>query len=220
MDITSYLVLHTSYYTASQMKAYKSLEAFNYFVCGWVNDLGTKEALNKCRLVFARGETPEASPATTSQATSLPATAESEAAPPPPSKETVKIQLVSKLQLRIPLQNYGHHHQQLLMETKKAVTDWRKTMFFNVSSTRREKFISYIVMSTKSVAADKKKEAIQFNIRKSHYYSLQTASSGLQDPLKDKQHMNTHSLQLDCCMFDCKLFLNGEFPRLLPLAQL
>ncbi|KAF3844375.1 hypothetical protein F7725_007538 [Dissostichus mawsoni] len=54
MDITSYLVLHTSYYTASQMKAYKSLEAFNYFVCGWVNDLGTKEALNKCRLVFAR----------------------------------------------------------------------------------------------------------------------------------------------------------------------
>ncbi|XP_033932167.1 uncharacterized protein [Pseudochaenichthys georgianus] len=65
MDITSYLVLHTSYYTASQMKAYKSLEAFNYFVCGWVNDLGTKKALNKCRLVFARvnhsqrsGETP------------------------------------------------------------------------------------------------------------------------------------------------------------------
>ncbi|XP_034066323.1 uncharacterized protein LOC117542638 isoform X2 [Gymnodraco acuticeps] len=65
MDITSYLVLHTSYYTASQMQTYKSLEAFNYFVCGWVNDLGTKEALNKCRLVFARvnhsqrsGETP------------------------------------------------------------------------------------------------------------------------------------------------------------------
>ncbi|KAI9531015.1 hypothetical protein NQZ68_000507 [Dissostichus eleginoides] len=54
MDITSYLVLHTSYYTASQMKPYKSLEAFNYLVCGWVNDLGTKEALNKCRLVFAR----------------------------------------------------------------------------------------------------------------------------------------------------------------------
>ncbi|KAK1890132.1 Serine--tRNA ligase [Dissostichus eleginoides] len=58
MDITSYLVLHTSYYTASQMKAYKSLEAFNYFVCGWVNDLGTKEALNKCRLVFARPPAP------------------------------------------------------------------------------------------------------------------------------------------------------------------
>ncbi|CAL8282289.1 unnamed protein product [Boreogadus saida] len=36
------------------MKAYKSLEAFNYFVCGWVNDLGTKEAFNKGRLVFAR----------------------------------------------------------------------------------------------------------------------------------------------------------------------
>ena len=54
MDITNFLVLQTSYYTANQMKAYKSLEAFNYFVCGWVNDLGTKEAFNKCRLVFAR----------------------------------------------------------------------------------------------------------------------------------------------------------------------
>ena len=29
MDITNFLVLQTSYYTASQMKAYKSLEAFN-----------------------------------------------------------------------------------------------------------------------------------------------------------------------------------------------
>lgn len=54
IDITNYLVLQTSYYTASQMKAYKSLEAYNYLVCGWVNDLGSKAALNDCRLVFAR----------------------------------------------------------------------------------------------------------------------------------------------------------------------
>ncbi len=54
VDITNYLVLQTSYYTASQMKAYKSLEAYNYFVCGWVSDLGSKAALNDCRLVFAR----------------------------------------------------------------------------------------------------------------------------------------------------------------------
>ncbi|KAJ8373487.1 hypothetical protein SKAU_G00040670 [Synaphobranchus kaupii] len=38
----------TSYYTASQMKAYKSLEAYNYFVCGWVNDLAV-ESLGPCQ---------------------------------------------------------------------------------------------------------------------------------------------------------------------------
>lgn len=54
IDITNYLVIQTPYYTASQMKAYKSLEAYNYFVCSWVHDLGTKEALSNCRLVFAQ----------------------------------------------------------------------------------------------------------------------------------------------------------------------
>ncbi|KAJ8339565.1 hypothetical protein SKAU_G00363510 [Synaphobranchus kaupii] len=38
----------TSYYTASQMKAYKSLEAYNYFVCGWVNDLAV-DSLDPCQ---------------------------------------------------------------------------------------------------------------------------------------------------------------------------
>lgn len=47
------LVLQTSYYTGSQMKAYKSQETYNYFVCSWVSDLGSKAALNDCRLVFA-----------------------------------------------------------------------------------------------------------------------------------------------------------------------
>lgn len=54
MDITSYLVLQTSFYTAEQMKAFKSLDAYNYFICGWVNTWGTREALNNCQLVFGR----------------------------------------------------------------------------------------------------------------------------------------------------------------------
>ncbi len=38
VDITNYLVLQTSYYTRQQMKAYKSLEAYNFFVSRWVSD--------------------------------------------------------------------------------------------------------------------------------------------------------------------------------------
>jgi len=54
VDITNYLVLQTSFYTRIQMKAYKSMEAYNFFVSGWVHDLGTKMLHNDCRLVFAR----------------------------------------------------------------------------------------------------------------------------------------------------------------------
>ena len=36
VDITNYLVLQTSYYTKQQMKAYKSLEAYHFFVSGSV----------------------------------------------------------------------------------------------------------------------------------------------------------------------------------------
>ena len=38
-DIVSYLVLQTSFVTAKQFKAYKSLEAYNQFVSGWVKDV-------------------------------------------------------------------------------------------------------------------------------------------------------------------------------------
>ena len=38
-DIVSYLVLQTSFVTAKQFKAHKSLEAYNQFVCGWVKDV-------------------------------------------------------------------------------------------------------------------------------------------------------------------------------------
>ena len=54
VDITNYLVLQTSYYTKQQMKAYKSLEAYNFFVSGWVHNLGTKRLHDDYRLVFAR----------------------------------------------------------------------------------------------------------------------------------------------------------------------
>ncbi|XP_062288031.1 uncharacterized protein LOC133993176 [Scomber scombrus] len=65
VDITNYLVLQTSFYSKEQMKAYKSMEAYNFFVSGWVHDLGSKVLHEDNRLVFARvnhsqrsGETP------------------------------------------------------------------------------------------------------------------------------------------------------------------
>ena len=53
-DISNYLVLSTSFYTTKQMKAFKSMEAYNFFVCGWVKDLGTKLLKDGSRLVYAR----------------------------------------------------------------------------------------------------------------------------------------------------------------------
>ncbi len=38
-DIVSYLVLQTSFLTAKQFKAYKSLEAYNQFIKGWVKNV-------------------------------------------------------------------------------------------------------------------------------------------------------------------------------------
>ena len=54
VDITNYLVLQTSHYTKQQMKAYKSMEAYNFFVSGWVHNLGTKRLHDDHCLVFAR----------------------------------------------------------------------------------------------------------------------------------------------------------------------
>ena len=53
-DIVNYLVLQTSWLTKNQMKAYKSLEAYNFFTYGWVSGLLTKPAANDRVLVFAR----------------------------------------------------------------------------------------------------------------------------------------------------------------------
>lgn len=38
-DLVNYLVLGTSYYSGQQYKAYKSLEAYNHFVSGWVGSV-------------------------------------------------------------------------------------------------------------------------------------------------------------------------------------
>ncbi len=38
-DLVAYLVLTTSFLTAKQFKAYKGLESYNQFVCGWVKDV-------------------------------------------------------------------------------------------------------------------------------------------------------------------------------------
>ena len=38
-DLVSYLVLQTSFLTAKQFKAHKSLEAYNQFVSGWVKEV-------------------------------------------------------------------------------------------------------------------------------------------------------------------------------------
>lgn len=38
-DIVNYLVFQQSAYTVQQLKAYKSLEAYNYFVSGWVKEV-------------------------------------------------------------------------------------------------------------------------------------------------------------------------------------
>ncbi len=35
-DLVSYLVLQTSFLTAKEFKAHKSLESYNQFVCGWI----------------------------------------------------------------------------------------------------------------------------------------------------------------------------------------
>lgn len=53
-DIVNYLVLQTSWLTSKQMKAYKSLDAYNFFVSGWVNGVLAKELEGDKVLLFSR----------------------------------------------------------------------------------------------------------------------------------------------------------------------
>lgn len=53
-DIVNYLVLQTSWATNSQMKAYKSTDAYNFFVSGWVNTLLMKKVGNDKVVVYGR----------------------------------------------------------------------------------------------------------------------------------------------------------------------
>ena len=52
-DIVSYLVLQTSFVTAKQFKAHKSMEGYNQFVCGWVKDVQV-HGINKKNVITAR----------------------------------------------------------------------------------------------------------------------------------------------------------------------
>ena len=49
--IVNYLVLQTSWITGQQMKAYKSMDAHNFFVSGWVNTIFTKPAAGTDKVV-------------------------------------------------------------------------------------------------------------------------------------------------------------------------
>lgn len=51
MDIVSYLVLTTSFYTRYQMKAYKSLAAYKYFEAGFVTECGVTKINNYCVII-------------------------------------------------------------------------------------------------------------------------------------------------------------------------
>lgn len=51
MDIVSYLVLTTSFYTKQQMKAYKSLAAYKYFEVGFVTECGVAKIKDYCVVI-------------------------------------------------------------------------------------------------------------------------------------------------------------------------
>lgn len=53
-DISNYLVLQTSFCMTKQMKAWKSMDSYNFFVCGWVKDVGVKVLKNKSCIIKSR----------------------------------------------------------------------------------------------------------------------------------------------------------------------
>jgi len=46
-DIFNYLALTTSFCTSEMFKAFKSFDAYKYFMCGFVNYLGSKKIDSK-----------------------------------------------------------------------------------------------------------------------------------------------------------------------------
>ncbi|XP_051801043.1 uncharacterized protein LOC127533052 isoform X2 [Acanthochromis polyacanthus] len=53
-DISNYLVLQTSFCTAKQMKAWKSMDSYNFFVCGWIKEVGVNILKDKSCIIKSR----------------------------------------------------------------------------------------------------------------------------------------------------------------------
>ena len=51
-DIYNYLINKNSNYTFCSLKAYKSLEAYNYFISGFVSQIGRASFLHNCNSLF------------------------------------------------------------------------------------------------------------------------------------------------------------------------
>ena len=56
LDIYNYLIKTPSQFTHSTIKAYKSLRAYNYFVCGHVQEIYYHEIEAECRFCFIKSK--------------------------------------------------------------------------------------------------------------------------------------------------------------------
>ena len=53
-DIVNYLLFAPSPVTAEELKCYKSMEAYNYFLCGWVKEITVKIFKDESCLILGR----------------------------------------------------------------------------------------------------------------------------------------------------------------------
>lgn len=56
LDIYNYLIKTPSQFTHSAIKAYKSLKAYNYFVCGHVQEIYYHDIEAECRFCFIKSK--------------------------------------------------------------------------------------------------------------------------------------------------------------------